>query len=149
MSRAIPPELLLHVFDEVEGQTDLLSIRLASRAMSSLVTPIYFRNIHVSDTPDHIMNMMSLQQNQALASLVEQIAFRQKVDGEFHDVITVQYGTHNDTQFTGMHSSLDARSKSLTLLFYCYGKFSCSQHPQCFLRHVVFWAPQISRFRFR
>jgi hypothetical protein len=126
MSRAIPPELLLHVFGEVEGQTDLLSIRLTSRAMSSLVTPICFRNIHVSDTPDRVMDMMSLQQNQTLASLVEQIVFRQKVDGKFHDVTTVQYGTHNGTELTGMHSSLDAHSKSLTLLLYCYGKFPCS-----------------------
>jgi hypothetical protein len=108
MSRAIPPELLLQIFNDVEleGQTDLLSIRLANKTLSSLVTPICFRTIHVSDTLDRVTHMMSIQDNQVLASLVKQISFRQKVGNGSYEVEHVQYGTHEES-FTGM-PSLDA-----------------------------------------
>jgi hypothetical protein len=119
MNQGIPPELLLQIFEQVESKTDLLSIRLMSITLSSLVTPICFRTIQIIDTPDRVMHMMSLRDSRALASLVEKIVFRQKVEEGFHGAATVQYGTHADIydrKTAGMLSSLDAYNKLLTIL---------------------------------
>lgn len=96
MTPRIPPELLLQIFEEVESKADLLSIRSANMAMSSLVTATCFRTIKVADTLDRAAVFISLQRHPTLASLVERIVFTQKVERGWHGAATVQYGDHED-----------------------------------------------------
>ena len=74
---SLPYELLDAIVHEVPPGQNLLQVRMLNRTFCAITTPLIFRRVDVTNTPESARTFSNILRSKALACVVQEIVFRE------------------------------------------------------------------------